>query len=203
MSAEELEPGRPRQRRQDIPRWAATILAGPLIVYALIQVDWSFLPSSAGELEVNAEFLVEELVLSFKLTLLAIVSLAVCRCLFPHRRQGGWVAVLLPLYLWGLEAAQLERSLYDSCGPWTPRFSLHILWLVPTATLVALALVLFSGMLQSVVGEPDAAGRGKRWVVNIGLLPALSAGIVVATILLDLLLMAVVIGELLARQLPS
>lgn len=45
---------------QTVSRCAAIVLSGPLLVFALIQVDWSFLPKSSGALELSAEFLVEE-----------------------------------------------------------------------------------------------------------------------------------------------
>lgn len=187
---------------QTAPRWAAIVLSGPLLVFALIQVDWSFLPSSSGALELSAEFLVEELVISFKLTLLAIVSLSVSRVLCSQTRQTRDMAVLLPFYLWGLEATALDRAILFSSS-WTPHFLLFLLWLLPVVTFSALALVLLSGMLHGCAREPHASERGARRIVQVGLRPAISAGVVVTTVLLDLLLLSVVMGESIASEIPS
>ncbi len=186
---------------QNGSRWTAIVLSGPLLVFALIQVDWNFLPKSSGALELSAELLVEEFVISFKLTLLAIVSLSVFRVLCSQTRQSRDMRVLLLFYLWGLEATALDRAILFSSS-WTPHFLLFLLWLVPVVTFSALALVILSGLLHSYAREPHASGHGTRRIVQVELRSAISAGVVVTTVLLDLLLLSRVMGESIASEIP-
>ncbi len=153
----------------------------------------------AGPLNLTGEIIVAELVISFKLTLVAIVSLLVFRALLPQNRWSRSVAVLLPVYLWGLEATQLQRTFLYSGGTWTPHFLLFQLWLVSIVAGTPLAFVLLSAILHSCGRQP---GRRPRRVVRIGAGTVLAATVVVTTVLLDWLLFSLVIGESVAEKIP-
>ncbi len=191
--AHDLENGEWMPRALALRRGAA-VFSGPVVVLILMRVR--FLPHEffSGPLWLNAEILIEETVHTYHLTLTVAVSLFVHRLLVPERPPGAGL-LRLPVLLWGFQSAVGAYRSFFGLSHWAPGFLLHLIWLVGVVAFLALGAILLLALAGALRAEP------RRWRHGIELRSLALAGLVIATVFLDWVLVSTQASE--ARIVPA
>ena len=175
-------------------RWAAVLLSGPILSVLLNWIDWDFLPSGRGPLDLTVEIIVSEITAGFKLTIAWLVCLLVFRILFWPSRGSRNMTVMLPVLLWALESTGCLWTYFHGLGEWSPAWTLIVIFLGAIVSSSLLAAVLLSALVH-LVERGATSATARRFEARMEAAPLVTVGVVVATVVLDWLLFSLMSSE--------